>query len=40
MYSITGDGLSTSLFLINEATGVITLQKELSMDVGTLYIVR
>jgi protocadherin Fat 4 len=39
-YSITGDGLATSLFTIGESTGEVTLKQEFTLDVGTLYVVR
>ena len=39
-YEITGDGLATSLFSINEDTGVILLDEPFTIDVGTLYVVR
>ncbi len=39
-YEITGDGLSTNLFNLEESTGVITLVQPFTVDVGTLYVVR
>ena len=39
-YEITGDGLATSLFSINEDTGVILLDEPFTIDIGTLYVVR
>ena len=39
-YEITGDGLATSLFSINEDSGVILLDEPFTIDVGTLYVVR
>ena len=38
-YEITGDGLSTNLFSLEEGTGVITLVQPFTVDVGTLYVV-
>ena len=38
-YEIAGEGLSTSLFRIDEKTGLITLKQSFTTDVGTFYTV-
>ena len=39
-YSITGDGLATTLFDVGEDSGIITLAQSFAVDTGTLYTIR